>query len=654
MSHAQQQLDLFSALPAFEGTDVEYKGAKGGLPADLWETYSAFANTDGGTIYLGITQRDDALDVHGVEKPEKLIGDFWNTVNNRSKVNCNLLFNRDVELMAIEGTARKVIAIHVPRATRLQRPVYVGSDPRVGTFRRSHEGDYRCSDSEVRRMLSDQSEEPADSRIMEGFGWDDLHLDSLRQYRNRFQSRAPDHPWLAESDEVLLERLGGWRRDRVRNTGGLTLAGLLMFGKTSAIQVVEAVPGFQVDYRERLSDDPQVRWSDRVTVDGTWEANLFQFYQQVMAKVSSDPGLKRPFAQDADLTRRMATPVHEALQEALVNALIHADHRGQGGIVIDRFADRFEFSNPGTLLVSLEQIRRGGVSECRNKSLQVMFQMLGVGDKAGSGIDKIRDSWKSLHWQAPRLEETQRPDRVNLSLPLVSMLPESVLSVLMERFGESFRALDKDAVQALATAAMEGSVSNQRLQDILTLHRRDITGLLQMLVKAGFLEPEGFGRGTRYELVAAEAAGVQRSTLTDLGTSPPAKPVSPPAKPVSPPAKPVSPPAKPAGPGDEVPRSGEVVDPAVDERLLVIAEPVRSTRRINVAVTRRVVLELCRDRFLSLRQLSQLLARGPESLRDDFITPLVRDGLLELRFPDQRSRRDQAYRTAPRPMDGAE
>src|SRR5690606_26448401 len=67
MNAERQQLDLFSDLSAFEGTDVEYKGAKGGLPGDLWRTYSAFANTEGGTIYLGITQRGDEIDVHGVE-----------------------------------------------------------------------------------------------------------------------------------------------------------------------------------------------------------------------------------------------------------------------------------------------------------------------------------------------------------------------------------------------------------------------------------------------------------------------------------------------------------------------------------------------------------------------------------------------------------
>lgn len=76
--------------------------------------------------------------------------------------------------------------------------------------------------------------------------------------------------------------------------------------------------------------------------------------------------------------------------ESVVNALMHADHRGPGGVVMERYPDRIELSNPGWLLVSRVQLLQGGVSECRNKSLQLMFQLMGGGDKAGSGVDKIR------------------------------------------------------------------------------------------------------------------------------------------------------------------------------------------------------------------------------------------------------------------------
>lgn len=187
----------------------------------------------------------------------------------------------------------------------------------------------------------------------------------------------------------------------------------------------------------------------------------------------------------------MLTPVHEALQEALVNALIHADYGGKGGVVIDSYLDRVVLSNPGALLLSREQISRGGVSECRNKSLQRMFQMLGVGDKAGSGIDKIRSAWQSQHWQSPRLRETHQPDRVELVLTMVSTLPAEITAALDQRFSNAFRQLGPDEVQALVLAEIEGEITNQRLQESLVLHRVDITHLLRDLVKQGFLRSDG-------------------------------------------------------------------------------------------------------------------------------------------------------------------
>ena len=622
----EQQLDLFDNLGYYEGLDVEYKSAKGGIPRDLWETYSSFANTDGGTLWLGISQlRDGQLDVHGVTDPHKLVGDFWNTLNNRSKVNRNLLTNKDVSVVELaDKPGHWLIRIDVPRAGRRERPIFIGSDPFSGTYRRNHEGDYHCRDDEVRRMFADQSEEPPDSRILTGFSVEaDLDMDSLRQFRNRFASRAPTHAWLKEDDLGLLTKLQGWRRDRKSGQEGLTVAGLLMFGKAESIMAPEAVPGFHLDYREKLADDPAIRWTDRLTIDGTWVGNLFQFYQQVILKLGQGPGVPSPFKTDAEGYRQAGGPVHEALQEALVNALIHADYNGQGGIVIDRFPNRFEFSNPGTLLVSREQILRGSISECRNKSLQLMFQMLGVGDKAGSGIDKIRQSWAAQHWQSPSLRETLQPDRVMLGLPMVSMLPEATVQELRALFGPRFEQLNRDEVQAVITAALEANVSNQRLQEILTLHRVDITKLLQGLVRKGLLVPEGSGRWTRYSLPegTTELANDLSSAANDLSSA---------ANDLSSTANDLSSLA-----GDENKASVEGSD-------LVAA--VRESARAKPAVVRQAILSVCAGEFLTLGELASRLGRSQERLKK-YIGELVGAGTLELRFPENKTHPQQAYRT---------
>lgn len=607
---------ILDALAVGETRDWEFKSAKGGVPASLWETYCAMTNTDGGTIVLGVEETDDEYGVSGLHDTARVRRDFWNTVNNCGKVSANLLSDDDVRVEKVSG--RPVLVICVPRADRRQRPIYVGQNPLTGTYRRNYEGDYHCNQSEVGRMLADQAEEPVDSRILPEFSLEDIDADSLKQYRQRFSASSPTHPWLSEDAKGLLIKLGGWRRDRTTGQDGLTVAGLLMFGKDEAIRDPRGVPQFGLDYREKLSDDPETRWTDRLVGDGTWVCNLFQFYHRSIGKLTS--GLKMPFQLDPRLFRKDDTIVHEAVREALANALIHADYQGQGGIVVEKYRDRLEFSNPGTLLLSLDQILTGGISECRNKALQTMFMMIGGGEKAGSGMDKIRRGWESQQWRSPKIEETCRPDRVRLVLPMVSLLPQESLDRLAARFGRRLKSLDPLEVKTVVTADIEGGVSNSRMREIATEHPADLTRALQGLVKKGFLLQYGQKRGTTYRLPPQPQ---------EVGDS-----------------------ARKAGDsvhkaGDSVHKTGDSVHMATpseaDPALLAIAEPARRKRRLPHGEIRRIIRQLCTGRYLTLRQIASLLERHPDSLRPRFIKHMVESGELDLQFASEPNRPDQAY-----------
>lgn len=87
-----------------EDNRIEAKKAKTNIPNSIWETYSSFSNTDGGIILLGVVEKDDhSLMVTGVDDADKLQKDFWNTINNREKVNINLLTNLMVQIQEMEG-----------------------------------------------------------------------------------------------------------------------------------------------------------------------------------------------------------------------------------------------------------------------------------------------------------------------------------------------------------------------------------------------------------------------------------------------------------------------------------------------------------------------------------------------------------------------
>lgn len=620
---------ILTALDLSEDKDWEFKSAKGGLPGSLWETYSAMANTDGGTIVLGIRELDDfEYEIQGLEDSAKLVRDFWNTVNNRGKVNSNLLTNDDVREITLED--KVVLSIRVPPASRRQRPIYTGQNPLEGTYRRFNDGDYKCSDDEVRRMLSDQSERSADSRILSKFTMHDVDLDSLIQYRNRFRARNSSHPWLSENDQEFLRKLGGWSRDRESSDEGLTVAGLLMFGTADALSDATHGLKFQLDYRERVSDSIGDRWNDRLTIDGTWIPNLFQFFQRVYPKLIQ--GLKLPFSYQTsaselwpDPLRSGMSPTHEAIQEGLVNALVHADYQGQGGIVIDRFTDRFELSNPGTLLVSLEQLRRGAVSECRNPFLQQMFLLMGAGDRAGSGIDKIRQGWQSQQWRTPQIGQKFKPDRVSLILRMISLLPDDSVSHLQARLGKDFASLDGREVQALVTADVEGNVSNQRLQQFSQDHTTDITRMLQGLVAKGLLVKEGYGRWASYQL----ASRLLRSGHSEGGTPD------------------IS--SENSGHNEPAPdiEQMESTEPDDDSLLLVIAKPARERPRLNPDLMHKIIRELCLERYLTLRKLADLLNREAGGLQRWTLRQMVQEGELLLQFPDNPNHPKQAYRTNP-------
>jgi ATP-dependent DNA helicase RecG len=478
----------------FEVKAAQGRDGRGEVPGSVWETYAAMANTQGGEIVLGVAERNDGgLDVLGLQNPERVVRTFWNLINNRQIVSVNLLRNDDVQIVEEAGTA--VLHVIVPRASREQRPVYTGPNPLTGTFRRNHEGDYRCSEREVRRMIADAEQDQRDARILPGYTLGDLDTDSLGAYRNEFRSANPNHVWLTLDDHGLLEQLGGWRRDRESGEEGLTLGGLLMFGTLRAI--LDAVPDYVLDYREVMPGDPGIRWTDRVTTDGTWSGNLYGFYRRAFVRLVD--GLRVPFQTDAG--RRVdETPVHRALKEALVNALIHADYSASTPILVLKEHGQFSFRNPGALRIPPERVRAGGTSDCRNRNLQKMFQMIGAAEQAGSGFPTILGAWKDQHWRPPSLIESFEPEHVTLRLSTASLLPEEVLTRLEARFGEAFRALDEPSRTTLATAAIEGRVTNGRLQELLDMHPSALTHLLRALVQEGFLLSHSQRRWTYYTL----------------------------------------------------------------------------------------------------------------------------------------------------------
>ena len=487
---------LESLLVQNESDDLEFKSAAGGFPGNFWDTYSAFANTDGGTIVLGVKEKNGKffLDNLSPEQIEKYRKDFWNNVNNPSTISHNLMRKEDVIVGNYKGFG--FMLFFVPRAPREVRPVYRTNEPYKGTYKRNYEGDYKCTEQEVRRMFADADDSrPVDSRILKNYTIEDIDKDALAGYRQLFKVSHPDHPWHTLSDIELLRMLGGYRRDRQTGEEGFTVAGLLMFGKTQAITDVECTPHFFPDYQE--IENPKDRWINRIYPDGNWESNLFQFYRRVLPILQGF--LPKPFRLEGN-QRINDTPAHVAVREALTNLCIHADHTENATLNVYKYSNKIVFSNPGTMLISPAQYYKGGESICRNKYLQTMFMFLGSSEKAGSGTDKILHGWEKQNWKKPYIMERSRPNKVMLTMPLESLMDEHVIEALNLHFGKKIEGLSRQQLTALALAYSEEEITNERLQHVLDMHRADITTMLSDMCTQQLLESYGYGRGTKYHV----------------------------------------------------------------------------------------------------------------------------------------------------------
>lgn len=492
---------------AHESESLEFKAASdGNLPGSLWDTYSSFANTNGGLIILGIKEKNNQLFGGNLtdDDLDKLQKDLWALLNNRTKVSVNLLRNDDVSVIESDGV--KALAIRVPRASLDQRPVHIGPDPYNGTFRRGYEGDFKCNRTEVQRMFAEADmTRTNDRRILKGYTMDDIDRQSLHQYRQLFNASKPDHVWATFDDFEFLKQLGAWRKDRTQGGEGFTVAGILMFGKNDTMTDDQCSPAFFPDYRDESSALGNQRWIDRLYPDGTWEANLFQFYLRALPRIQSH--LPKPFMLEGN-NRIDQSPAHVAIREAFINLIVHADYRGEGSLKVIYSNGSFLFSNPGTLLVSTEQFFEGGESICRNPTIQKMFMLLGPAEKAGSGGAKIISGWRSSNWKTPSIFQRIRPDKVEVSLNMQSLIQPEIVERLSSALNYNISSLNPEQQTVLAVALTEKQITNERLRHLLNLHKADITLLLQGLCLKGLLESEGYGRATRYalpEIIAASS-----------------------------------------------------------------------------------------------------------------------------------------------------
>ena len=382
-----------------ENNRIEAKKAQGGLPHSIWETYSAFANSFGGILLLGVVEGADKRFVSvPLPSPERLVSEFWEMINDRTKVSANILSEQDVQI--VESGGNRIVVIRIPRAGRHERPVYIGTDPFSGSYFRDGEGDYRCSPDEVRSMLRDRTDEPQDAMVLEEFSTDCLDPGCISRYRVRLSDLHPRPAWQRSISCHFLPCIGAVARGKDGQYHP-TAAGLLMFGKSRDIR--REFPDYLLDYQE-LDASGRLVWQ-LTSRSEDWSGSLFDFYFLVYHRIL--------YRSNFDLSG-----VRSALGEALANCLIHADYRAKSGLVIRKEPDSIVITNPGSFRILISEAADGGKSDVRNVTLARMFSLIHIGSGKGSGIPGIHRAWEEQGWEKPSLTEQLSPARITLTLRL--------------------------------------------------------------------------------------------------------------------------------------------------------------------------------------------------------------------------------------------
>ena len=503
-------LDQFNIDSFKEGNRFEAKLAKGGLPNSLWETYSSFANTEGGLILLGVKEnKNNTFIIEGIDNPEQLEKAFWDGVNNKQTANINILNNSNVEIKVIDG--KHVMAIKVPRAERIYRPVFKGKDMFAGTYRRNGEGDYLCSRDEVAALFRDAGQVTQDNKIITEVDLDLLCKESVTHYRRRFMLIHQGHVWNSLSDTDFLKKIGAAKINPEDGKVYPTAAGLLMFGYES--EIVYEYPLYFLDYQEHF--DENTRWSDRfVSSSGEWSGNVFDFFFKTFNKLAED--VKKPFALDG-ITRIDDTPVHKAIREILLNTLANADYYGRCGVVIKKYKDRFTFENPGTFRISLKEAVDGGISDPRNATILKMFSMIDIGERAGSGIPGVVAVWEKNFGVSPEYSQRVSPDRTITVLKVAKL--EGKINVLVnadrgenvpenvpenknvpENVPENVPVIDRQK-QILDFIAVDNRITVLQLSEKLNVSDKTIKRDLQFLRDIRMIERVGPDKGGHWVIL---------------------------------------------------------------------------------------------------------------------------------------------------------
>ncbi|KAA6330675.1 hypothetical protein EZS27_020648 [termite gut metagenome] len=600
-----------------ESVNIEAKRA-GEIDKSVMETVNAFSNEPnlgGGYLLLGV-EKDENVEVPqyivtGISDPDKLQLDL----SSQCADSFNQTIRPEIKVETIDG--KNVLIVFVPELPASQKPVYFKNMglPR-GAYRRIGSSDQRCSDDDL--FIFYHQEDELDSSIVKDSGLDDISEEAVALYRNL---RAKVNPYAEElqyDDIELLQSLACLKMEADKYC--LTYAGLLIFGKRTSLR--RLLPMVRVDYirvpGNTWIEDPDNRFT---TVD--MRGSMLEMVQRAFSLVSDDlpKGFLLPEGQlQAD---SIGLPAR-VLREALVNSMIHRTFRVNQPIQIIRYGNRIEISNPGFSLKPEEHLGIPG-SVTRNPVIATIFHETNLAETKGSGIRTMRSLMEKAQMLPPTFESNHSLNQFTIRLLLHHFLGEEDIKWLSK-----FKAFNLNEAQKCALIFIRevGAIDNPTYRQLNGVEMIKVKEDLHDLKDKKILTQKGKGKAIYYvpgEELMKLLPMVEVSEQGGDGLTPQSGNLT-------------------TQLNDLTSQSDNLTTQLPDELRNKLEQLGQRSNSKDDIID--IILELCKWKALTLNQLSDLMERKDKKyLKNNYVTPLRKQGKLEYTIPEMPNHPKQAYRT---------
>lgn len=470
----------------------EVKEAVNQLPKSLYKTLSSFANTSGGLIILGLSEKNGFRPAPGF--------DAGKACSQLSEAGDRLTPILRLEIEKIPFEDRLLVVAKVPDIPKNQRPCYITARGRYeGSFIRTGDGDRHLSPYEIDRLTEESRQPQYDLEPVERASISDLNPDVLEAIVTRSRELFP-RVFGRLPNETILTQLGVLTR--VEDKVCPTLAGLLAVGTFPQQYFPRLEVVFTVYEGTTKATDPRtgLKYLDSKEIIGSIPDMLTETLALVQDRMRTGAVVTEGLRKD------IPDYPMPAVREAVANALQHRDYSPEGRgsqVQVNLYADRLEITNPGGLYGSttVESLGKDGISSTRNEFLSRLltytpFQDGFVVENKGTGFITIQSALEKA---------LMPPPKVRNSLTFFSLTLEKRRRTPAETSADFWKNLDEAILKEIGH---KGSMSVKELIEASGTPRPTMSAHLRKLVKNGQIEPLEINKSPkqRYRLVRKSSA----------------------------------------------------------------------------------------------------------------------------------------------------